>query len=218
MSIEYNLVKAIEENIDGWIIYEDRILIKPKNSLINFINICSIDKMIGEFYLEGFINLLNYTDIWINLLKHSIKDNIFDLTEIFLDLIGYEVLLKWKGLIYKNPIFINNPKLYQFKKINIKNELMTILNNNINLLNKIKIIKPKYINIEIITNSYSKKEDTFQNIFKTIENPSDIIWKINAHAYLTPNIKTSKIVDSIDIMNIIAKDIIKVTRFHINNL
>ncbi|NVM54373.1 MAG: hypothetical protein HWN66_11780 [Candidatus Helarchaeota archaeon] len=211
----------MENKIEGCIITEKEILIKPKDSPIRVIIIFRNNSS-NEYMINGYINLLDFTDIWTKIINDSFKNDDFNLSETYLDLIGFEVTLKEKGLIRREPFFDNKPRLSKLRKITslqIKNKLMNILNNNSELFNKIRSVKPKKIDIELIENFVQTEiYDYSRNFLDNIKNISDIIWGINIIVNFDQSINAYKACNIIDIMNIIAKHIVEMTRYQIMKL
>jgi len=212
-------VGLIKEKIESYRFQENRLVITLKDSSLRNINIFSTNSR--ELQFSGLIDLSDFPEIWTEVLLKSLKDKVFNMSEIFIEFLGLVSTLKWTGLLSKKPVFVPNPALNnlrkQFSSLKIKNDLANVLTNDLMLIEKISLVKPESTEIRLmfIPRIVRSEMDLRHSRLEYMRDPNEIIWKINIGFHLNESFKSrfnrSTASDLIDMMNLIAEDVLDIS-------
>jgi len=226
MSNEIFNVDLIREKIDSSYSQGNRLVITLKESPLRKIDIFSPNSK--ELQFSGLLDLSDFPELWTQILMQSLTANVFNMSQTFLELLGLVSTLKWTGFFFKKPVFISNPALHnmrkQFPSLNIKNDLAVALLHNSVLLEKLRSVKPNTIDVRLafIPHVLKSEQDLRHARFKYMKDPNEIIWKINVGFQSIEPFKRgfnrSTASDLIDVMNLIAEDVITVSTKRIMTL
>jgi hypothetical protein len=219
MSDEIFNVDLIREKIESYYSQGNRLVITLKDSPLRKIEIFSTNS--GDLQFSGLLDLSDLPELWTKILAQSLKNNAFNMSKIFIELLGLVSTLKWTGFISKKPIFISNPALHnmrkQFPSLKIKNDLAVALLHNSLLIEKLRSVKPDTIAVHLafIPRVLKSESDLRHARFEYIKDPNEIIWKINIGFHLNEPFKSrfnrSTASDLIDVMNLIAEDVLDIS-------
>ena len=213
-------VGLIKEKIELYRIKENRLVITLKDSSLRNIDIFSPNSR--ELQLSGLIDLSDFPEIWTEVLLKSLKDKVFNMSEIFIEFLGLVSTLKWTGLLSKKPIFVPNPALNnlrkQFSSLKIKNDLANVLTNDLMLIEKISLVKPESTEIRLmfIPRIVRSEMDLRHSRLEYMRDPNEIIWKINVGFKFTGRLgerfDKHRALNLISVMNLIAEDVLNVSK------
>jgi len=219
-------VDLIEERIETWFSLEQRIVIEPKDSSIKYIEVFSTPSR--EMVFSGCVDLSDFPEIWVKILSQSLRDNIFNISDTFVRLLGLGVTLKWKGLLSKRAAFVTNPALRELSRyvpsLKVKSRLADVLNHNSGLLDKIDLVKPEWVDVKLafISPIQKSKMDLSRLRLEYFKDPNEIIWKINVGFSLNRTFSQwfnkPKALGLIDMMNLIASDVLDTSRQQVMDL
>jgi hypothetical protein len=219
MSNEFFNIDLIREKIEAYHSQGKRLVITLKDSPLRKIDIFSPNSK--ELQFSGLLDLSDFPDLWTQILTHSLNDNIFNMSKIFLELLGLVSTFKWTGIFSKKPIFISNPALdnmrKQFPSLKIKNNLASALLHNSLLIEKIRSVKPESIDVRLafIPRVLKSEQDLRHARFEYMKDPNELIWKINIGFQTIAPFKSgftrSRASVLLEVMNLIAEDVIAVS-------
>ena len=220
MSDETFNVDLIREKIESQWSQGNRLVITLKDSPLKKIDIFYPNSR--EIQFSGLLDLSDFPEIWTNILTQSLKDTVFNMSKTFIDLLALVSTLKWTGFLSKKPVFISNPALnnirQHFPSLKIKNDLAIALVHNSLLIEKLHAVKPESIDVRLafIPRVLKSEADLRHARFEYMKDPNEIIWKINVGFQFNETFKKrvdrSIASDLIDLMNLIAEDVITVTK------
>jgi len=219
MSNELFNINLIREKIEAYHSQGKRLVITLKESPLRKIDIFPPNSK--ELQFSGLLDLSDFPDLWTQILTHSLNDNVFNMSKTFLELLGLVSTLKWTGIFSKKPIFISNPALdnmrKQFPSLKIKNDLASALLRNSLLIEKLRSVKPESIDVRLAYIPRVLKSDTDLRHarFEYMKDPNELIWKINVgfqfNEYFKKGFDRYIALALIDLMNLIAEDVIAVS-------
>jgi len=220
MSAEIFNVELIREKIDSYWSQGNRLVITLRDSHLRKIDIFFPNSR--ELQFSGLLDLSDFPEIWTNILTQSLKDNVFNMSKMFLELLALVSTLKWIGFLSKKPVFISNPALDNIRKhfpsLKIKNDLAVALLHNSLLIEKLQSVKPETLDVRLafIPRVLKSETDLRRARFEYMKDPHEILWKINVGFQLNEHFKKdfdrSIASDLIDVMNLIAEDVITVSK------
>jgi len=220
MSTEIFNVDLIREKIDSQWFQENRLVVTLKESYLTKIDIYYPNSK--ELLFSGCLDLSDFPEIWAIILTKSLKDTVFNMSKTFIDLLALVSTLKWTGFLSKRPVFVSNPALNNLRKtfpsLKINNALANELLHNSLLLKKINTVKPETIDVRLafIPRVSKSENDQRKARFEYMKDPNEIIWKINVSFQFNENFKKrfdkAKASDLIDVMNLIAENVITVSK------
>lgn len=210
---------VIKEKLVSYYSQGARQVIILKDSHLQKIDIFSPNPITVQF--SGWLDLSDLPTLWTKILKHALKDNVFNLSKIFVELLGLVSTLRWTGFFSKNPAFTSNPALNDLRKpfpaLTIKPDLARTLCNNSVLLEKLRSVRPDTVDIRLafIPRVLQSERDLKHARVEYMKDPNEIIWKINVgfhgHKSLKKKFTPVLTLELLDVMNLITEDVIDVS-------
>jgi len=180
----------------------------------------------GALTLRGYINLSDFTDIWTKVIIRSMWGTEFNLSEFFVTLMGFEASLQLRGFLHRTPTFVSCPRLYELSKhipsLRVKNDLVIALNSNSNLLDLVKLVKPRKVDLKLtdgtslIRSRRREGIESFEIFLHYLRDPNEIVWEVEVSAKLLDVARNSidevRVERAIDLMNLISEEIVIIAR------
>jgi hypothetical protein len=228
------IIRAIAERVDTYFSLGNVTVVTLNNSQMRSLNVRSVDSPNGRGVVEfqGYLNLLDFTDLWVKAITYSLQDNVFDLSRVFLKLMELEATLRWEGLFRRKPIFVVHPRvpelMKQLPELRINTGLTKEFNDDRELMDKITSTKPLRIEIKLMyflsyfsNNARHRRTDEREALLQYATNPDKIIWEIHL---LLPLLRKGESVDegkamcSLEVMDALADKIVEGSRSLITSL
>ena len=215
----------IEEENEPDYSTRERFVSLPKDSPVRSIELSFPHPK--ETAFSGDIDLADFPEIWSRILLKSLKKTDFNLSEMFIKLLGLVSTLKWRGVFRKKAVFVSNPALHalakQFPSLEINNRLVHSLNDNSKLLAEIESVRPLNIDVKLAFIPRISGNERGLNLARLeyIKDPHEIIWKLKVNLPLKENsrilFKSPRALKVIELMNVIAEIIVNVSEEQVTN-
>lgn len=227
------IIQAIAERVDTYVPLGRVTVVTLNSSPMRSLTIHAIDAPNGRGIIEfqGYLNLLDFTDIWVKAITFSLHDNVFDLSSVFLKLIELEAALRWEGLFRRKPIFAVHPRvpelMQQRPELQLNPELTEACNSDPELMAQINSTSPRRIEIKLMhlltygSHTRHSRATDREALLQYARNPDKIIWEISV---LIPLLRTDQSVDQgkamavLDVMDALADKIVHSTRTLLTSL
>jgi hypothetical protein len=228
------ILRAIAERVDTYFSLGRLTVVTLNSSPMRSLNIRLLDSAPGRGVVEfqGYLNLLDFTDIWVKAITYSLQNSVFDLSRVFKKLIELEASLRWEGLFRRKPVFVVNPRvpelMKQFPELRVNTGFTEAFNGDGGLMDEIHSTKPLRIEIKMMyflsyfsSNALRSKSDEREALLQYVKNPDKIIWEISLLIPLLgkdQSVDPVKATSSLNIMDALADKIVQGTRSLIMSL
>lgn len=228
------IIQALADRVDTYVALGRETVVTLHDSPMRSLNIrlAGAPGFMGVIEFQGYLNLLDFTDIWVKAVSAALTDNEFDFSRVFLRVMGLETTLQWRGLIRRTPTFITNPRIQELTKhlaaLQINTQLTDELNRDTELMHRINTLKPRRIDAKLMGFlSYvphptpRRQTDDLEALRRYAQNPDKIIWEISLLIPLLTKdgaLDIAKTRSALDVMNSLADKLIHVTRHLILSL
>lgn len=222
------VIQAIADRVDTYVSLGRETVVTLSDSQMRSLNVRSAGApgFMGVIELQGYINLLDFTDIWVKAISASLTETDFDFSRVFLKVMALEAALQWRGLFHRSPTFIVNPRLQELTKhlpaLQVNNQLSEELNRDTELVRQISTIKPRRIDVKLMGFlSYvphptaRSRRDELEALLKYSQSPDKIIWEISLLIPLLTKkgaLDTAKTRSALEVMDALADKLVHVTR------
>ena len=228
------IIQALADRVDTYVALGRETVVTLHDSPMRSMNIrlAGAPGFMGVIEFQGYINLLDFTDIWVNAVSAALTDNEFDFSRIFLKVMALEAALQWRGLFHRTPTFVVNPRLSELTKhlpaLQVNTQLTDELNRDTEFMRRISTLKPRRIDAKLMGFlSYvphptaPRQTDDLEALGKYAQNPDKIIWEISLLIPLLTKdgaLDIAKTRSALDVMDALADKLVHVIRHLILSL